>query len=173
MPALSSADMRFSPQEEAILARVQGDLPRSLTPFAAIAAECGAKEEDVLALLTRLKEDGAIRRFGASLRHQRAGWQANAMCAWRASPEEAEVCGPLAAAHANVSHVYYRPSAVADWPYAFYTMVHGRSRQECLDVIETLAKTLPLSDYLILPTLRELKKVSPRYFASSEVLPDE
>lgn len=156
---------QFSAAERAALAIVQGNLPDSLTPYADIAAQTGLTEAGVLALLSRLRESGAIRRFGASIRHQRTGWTHNAMVAWIASEEEAEVCGPIAAAHARVSHAYYRPSSAPDWPYTLYTMVHGRSEAECLGVVEELLAAWPLRDYAVLHSLRELKKTSMTYFA--------
>ncbi len=156
---------QFSAAERAALAIVQGNLPDSLTPYADIAAQTGLTEAGVLALLSRLRESGAIRRFGASIRHQRTGWTHNAMVAWVASEEEADVCGPIAAAHARVSHAYYRPSAAPDWPYTLYTMVHGRSETECLGVVEELLAAWPLRDYAVLRSLRELKKTSMTYFA--------
>lgn len=154
----------FSDRERAILAIAQGDIPDSLTPFADIAAMTGTSEEEVLALLRRLRESGAIRRFGASIRHQRSGWTHNAMVGWAATAEQAEACGPLAARHDHVSHAYYRPSAAPDWPYTLYTMIHGRSEEECQGVIRDLLAAWPLDDYLVLRTLRELKKTSMTYF---------
>ena len=155
----------FSAAERAALAIVQGNIPDSLTPYADIAAQTGMSEAGVLDLLTRLKESGAIRRFGASIRHQRTGWTHNAMVAWIASEEEARACGPIAAGHPRVSHAYYRPSPAPDWPYTLYTMAHGRSEAECLGVVEDLLAAWPLRDYAILRSLKELKKTSMTYFA--------
>ena len=77
--------MKFTDKEEAILRIVQKNLPDTLTPYADIAAATGTTEEEVIALLERLKESGAIRRFGASIKHQRTGWSHNAMVAWVAT----------------------------------------------------------------------------------------
>lgn len=154
----------FSKKEQAILAIVQNDLPDSLTPYADIAALAGVSEAEVLELLGRLKANGAIRRFGASIRHQRTEWRHNAMVAWIATPEQAEECGPVAAADKSVSHAYYRPSKADDWPYTFYTMIHGRSEDECVAAVERLKAAWVLKDYAILRTLRELKKTSMTYF---------
>ena len=155
----------FSPREEAVLRIVQADLPASLTPYADIAQQCDLGEDDVLALLSRLKESGAIRRFGASIRHQRTTWKHNAMVAWRVDPGMVDACGAIAARHPNISHSYYRPSSAADWPYTFYTMIHGKSPEQCQDVVNELVATSPLHDYAMLRTVRELKKISMTYFA--------
>lgn len=155
----------FSPGEKRVLAIVQDNLPASPEPYKEIARQAGMSEKEVLALLKRLKEAGAIRRFGATIRHQRAGWADNAMVAWVATEDEADRYGPLAARSPNISHAYFRPSNVEDWPYTLYTMVHGRSWEECMHVVEELAASWPLKDYAILRSLRELKKTSMIYFA--------
>lgn len=154
----------FTEQERAILRLVQADLPDSLTPYADIAAQAGCSEEEVLALLRRLKECGAIRRFGASIKHQKTDWNHNAMVAWIVHEEDVERCGAEAARHPNVSHCYYRPSSAPDWPYELYTMVHGRSAEECDRVVAELETMLGLHDHAALSSIRELKKISPTYF---------
>lgn len=160
--------MDFSAREKKLLALIQDDLPHTLTPFADMGAMCGMAEDEVLHFIAHLREEGIIRRFGASIRHQRAGWKCNAMTAWLASREEADACGPVAAAHPQISHVYYRPSPAADWPYTFYTMIHGRTDTECEKVIHELRSAWPLQDYVVLRSLRELKKTSMTYFPGVE-----
>lgn len=154
----------FTPTQKDILRIVQADLPDSLTPYADIAREVGTSEEAVLELLRSLKEEGVIRRFGASIKHQRTGWNVNAMVAWIVERERVEEVGTKASEHDHVSHCYYRPSSAEDWPYELYTMVHARSNEECTKVIEELRTMTGLGDYLVLTSIRELKKCSPTYF---------
>ena len=154
----------FSDDERAVLRALQADLPDSATPYADIAHAVGVDEAFVLALATKLKNNGAIRRFGASIKHQQAGWAHNAMVAWLATEAEAEKAGPIAAANPQVSHCYLRPSSAPDWPYTFYTMIHGQSRAHCLEAVEALRRTTGLEQYAILESLRELKKTSMVYF---------
>jgi DNA-binding Lrp family transcriptional regulator len=166
--------MDFTETETEILRRVQGTIPDTARPFAAIAEdvnqalgldpERAVDEEDVLALVRRLKQAGAIRRFGATLRHQKAGFGANAMVAWRVDdPDEADRLGSLLAARSSVSHCYRRRTA-PDWPYTLYTMVHGRSPEECLQAVEEMRSEAGVDDYAVLFSTRELKKTSMRYF---------
>lgn len=155
---------QFSQAETAILAIVQENLPPSLTPYADIAAMTGTSEAEVLALLQKLHNSGVIRRFGASIRHQRTGWTCNDMVAWKATQQEADRCGPIAAQNPNVSHAYFRPSSASDWPYTFYTMVHGHDEMECQKVITDLSESMGLTDYMALRSIRELKKTSMTYF---------
>ena len=154
----------FTSSELAVLRIVQSDLPDSMTPYADIAREAGMDETGAIALLTRLKKEGAIRRFGASIKHQKTGWTHNVMVAWRVDEALADVVGERAAKHPNISHCYYRPSSAPDWPYAFFTMVHGRSAEECREVIDSLRRENVLDEYAALESLKELKKISMTYF---------
>lgn len=154
----------FTEVERNILRIVQSNLPDSPTPYADIAREVGTDEATVLALLRSLKEEGPIRRFGASIKHQRAGWSHNAMVAWKVAPGIVEEAGEKAAEHPLISHVYYRPSSAPDWPYELYTMIHGRHETEHMEVIEQLRRDTPLDVYAVLESLKELKKTSMTYF---------
>lgn len=155
----------FTETERKILAVAQKNLPDSLTPYADIAKAAGCGEEDVLALLKSMKEDGSIRRFGASIKHQRAGFSHNAMVAWKVKDEaQADEAAKVVAGCSLISHCYYRPSSAPDWPYEFFTMIHGRREDEYLEVVDFLKENTTLEEYAVLESIRELKKISPTYF---------
>ena len=121
---------QFTPAEQAVLRIVQANLPDSLTPYADIAEQAGMTEAQVLELLGSLKESGAIRRFGASIKHQKAGFTHNAMVAWKVPHDIVDAIGAEASKHPLISHCYFRPSSAPDWPYEFFTMIHGRNPEE-------------------------------------------
>jgi DNA-binding Lrp family transcriptional regulator len=154
----------FSEQDRAILRIAQKNLPDSLTPYADLAAAVGTDESTVLRLLREMVREGSIRRFGASLKHQKAGFTHNAMVAWIVSEEEVDAAGKAAAELPLISHCYYRPSSAKDWPYELYTMIHGRHPDEYKEVIEHLRATTSLREFAVLESIRELKKVSMTYF---------
>lgn len=155
----------FTPTERAVLRIAQKNIPDTLTPFSDMAQEAGCTEREVLNLLLELKDSGAIRRFGASIKHQRAGFAHNAMVAWKVKGrEEADRAGAIAATHPLISHCYYRPSCAPDWPYALFTMIHGRHETEYMDVIDFIMQNTCLHDYAVLHSLQELKKISMTYF---------
>ncbi len=154
----------FTENERAVLGLVQNNLPDSLTPYADIAESVGCTEEEVLQLLEKLKNDGAIRRFGASIKHQKTGWDFNAMVAWVVSEEDADAFAKIAVSYNNISHCYFRPSSAADWPYTLFTMVHGRSENECQETIVALQKATNTVDYAALKSIQEFKKTSMTYF---------
>lgn len=156
--------IEFTELEKAVLREVQGDIAGSLNPYKDIAERTGTSEEFVLDLLTRLKEQGAIRRFGASIRHQKAGWAHNAMVAWKMTEQEADRAGAIAAKHERISHCYFRPSSAPDWPYTFFTMIHGKDAGDCVRVVEELKSQGFDYEYAVLESLREMKKSSMKYF---------
>lgn len=155
--------MNFSDLDRDILRRVQGSLPDSATPYADIARAAGTSQDYVLDLLTRLRDTGAIRRFGATLKHQKAGYAANVMVAWYVPEEDVDRVGGVMAKRPEISHCYHRVNCL-DWPYNLYTMVHGRSEADCQAVVDALSAETGLTDYAMLFSRRELKKVSMRYF---------
>ena len=161
---MTKAPRQFTETEREILRIVQKNLPDSLTPYADIATSVGVEESEVLNLLRDMAEDGSIRRFGASLKHQKAGFAHNAMVAWIVKPEEADAAGEEASRHPLISHCYYRPSSAPDWPYELYTMIHGRHPDEYKEVIASLRATTVLREFAVLESLREMKKTSMTYF---------
>ncbi|MDR3640703.1 MAG: Lrp/AsnC family transcriptional regulator [Humidesulfovibrio sp.] len=154
----------FTETEKRILAQVGTDLPDSPTPFADIAAQAGCTEAEVLGLITRLKEGRIIRRFGATLRHQKAGYSHNAMVAWRVDdPDEALRLGAIMAERPEISHCYVRRT-YPQWKYNLYTMIHGKNPGDTSRVVEELERETGVTDHQTLASLRELKKTSMRYF---------
>jgi DNA-binding Lrp family transcriptional regulator len=163
MPSAESPP--FSSTELKILRIVQEDLPKSLTPYADIAKIAGTDEDFVLDFLRRLKDAGSIRRFGASIKHQWAGYKHNAMIAWVARDQaEADRAGAVASTHPLISHCYYRPSTAPDWPYNMFTMAHGRHKNEYLEIIDFILRHTALKTYVVLRSVKELKKKSMAYF---------
>ena len=155
---------QFSDQERAVLRIVQKNLPETLTPYKDIAEAVGISEQEVIDLLQSMQQEGSIRRFGASLKHQKAGYTHNAMVAWKINPESVDAIGEEAAKHTLISHCYFRPSSASDWPYEFYTMIHGRHPDEYKEVIAELQQTTPLKEFAVLESLKEMKKTSMTYF---------
>ena len=49
-----------------------------------------------------------------------------------------------------------------DWPYNLYTMVHSKSRDDCLKIADQLSKRSGISEYKVLFSDFEYKKTSAR-----------
>jgi len=130
-------------------------------PYQALGDLAGISEQEVIVRLRAMQEEGIIRRFAATIGHRALGIVANAMIAWKAPPEDLERAGMLFAGVDEVTHCYERATA-EDWPYNLYTMVHSKSRDDCLMIAALLSKRSGISDYRVLFSDFEYKKTSAR-----------
>ena len=153
----------FNDLEKKIIALIQGDMPVEKHPYRIIANKAGTDEQTVLAVIQDLNHRGIIRRFGATLRHQRSGFNANAMVAWRVDEDRVEAVGQLMASFDQVSHCYRRDPA-KDWPYNLYTMVHATDESACREIAADISEKTAVNTYEILFSRKELKKTSMQYF---------
>jgi len=148
-----------------IIKALQGGLPLSEEPFLEVARKAGVPQDELLAQIKAWKDDGTIRRFGAMLRHHRAGYPVNAMGVWNVPDDRIEEFGRTAAASEAVTHCYQRPR-FANFRYNLYTMIHGRLREDCEKAARRISEQTGITDYALLYTTREFKKVGPVYFPS-------
>src|SRR3972149_1292430 len=79
-----------------------------------------------------------MRRLAGLLTHRRAGFGANAMAVWALPASRGGAAGRPRAGLAAVPHCYERPT-FPDWPYALFSMVHGRTREACEATIAAIA----------------------------------
>jgi len=128
-PQVDEADRR-------LLAAIQHGLPLVPRPYAEIAAWTGLSEEEVIARLTRLKDNGVIRRFGVVVRHHELGYSANAMVVWDVPDEQVTELGRCLAGFDFITLCYRRPRRLPQWRYNLYCMIHGKSRDEALAQLE-------------------------------------
>ncbi|MGE5530514.1 MAG: Lrp/AsnC family transcriptional regulator [Bacteroidota bacterium] len=149
-------------QDWVVLERLQDGIPLCSSPFAQMAREVGMDEEEFLQRVRRLSAEGIIRRLGPRVRHHRVGIEGNIMVVWRVPEERKQKVGEMFAASPHVSHCYLRPP-FEGFPYNLYTMIHGRDVETARSVVSGLAERSGLEEYLPLPTVRELKKTTPRY----------
>lgn len=144
-----------------IIMALQGGLPMTEASYDDIAREAEISVDELLARINAWKADGTIRRFGAILRHTNAGYAVNSMVVWNVPDDQAEAFGNVAARSKSVSHCYKRPR-FADFDYTLYTMIHGKSRDDCETAVREISQTTGITDYAMLYTTAEFKKTSPK-----------
>lgn len=149
--------------EKKIIREIQNGLPLCERPFQVIAEKIGIDEDELLSHISGFIENGLVRRFGARIKHHKAGYDGNVMAVWNVPEEDMDNVGRVISSFSEVSHCYERPK-IPDFPYNLYSMVHGHMEDDCIRVIEKISKTTGISDYQVLPTLEEHKKIPPRYF---------
>jgi len=91
--------------ERRIIHHLQGDLPLTARPFALLAGRIGISEEELIERIRLQRQRGILRRLGANLDPQLAGFKANAMVAWYVPEDKIEEIGPLMANFKEVSHL--------------------------------------------------------------------
>ena len=131
--------------------------------YAPAAERLGVPVADVLARLESLRERGGLRRVAAILYHRRAGFSANGMGVWAVPPEDVLETGKRMAAFRGISHCYQRPT-YPDWPYNVFTMAHGRSKEECDAILDSIAAETGIEQRATLYSSTEFKKVRMLYF---------
>lgn len=147
----------------ALIRLLSEDLPLCAKPYQEVADRIGSSEKDVLDTILRMQEEKMIRRIGAVLFHQRAGVSANGMGVWKVPPEEGEKIGAIMSSFSQVSHCYERP-VTPEWEYNFYTMIHGKDKQECYQTARDISDKCGIKEYRLLFSVREFKKSSMKYY---------
>ena len=148
-------------RDRELLRAAQDGIKLTVRPYLALGEELDMSEEEVIDRLKRLQEEGFVRRFAATIGHRALGIVANAMIVWRVRPEQVETVGEIFASAQEVTHCYER-AATPDWPYNIYTMVHSRSREECLKIAHQLSQASRIEDFRNLYSEKEYKKTSAR-----------
>ena len=160
------AETERQPYDEfdvAVIRATQGDMPVIPEPFAPAAEELGIPQEQLLTHLQAMQERRLLRRVAAILFHRRAGFSANGMGVWKVPDERIMELGPRMAAYRGISHCYQRPT-YQDWPYSIFTMAHGRSKDECDAILDSIASQTGIDERATLYSSTEFKKIRLLYF---------
>ncbi len=149
----------------AVIRALQGPMEAIERPYEEAAAEVGLPVGAFLEHLEGMVERKLLRRVAAILYHRRAGFSANGMGVWKVPDDQIVEVGARMASVRGISHCYERPT-YEDWPYSVFTMAHGRSKQECDAILQSIADDHELhgSDRAILYSSTEFKKIRLRYF---------
>jgi DNA-binding Lrp family transcriptional regulator len=147
----------------AVIRALQGDMPVVPEPYAPAADSLGISQDRLLDHLESMRERRALRRVAAILYHRRAGYSANGMGVWRVPDERILELGPLMASFRGISHCYQRPT-YEDWPYSVFTMAHGRSKEECDAILDSIEERTGIGERATLYSSTEFKKIRLLYF---------
>lgn len=128
--------------DRAIIRHTQAGLDLRPDPWQSIASAVGSKAEEVLQRLSRMQENGVIRRIGVVPNHYRLGLVANGMTVWDVDDADSHRLGELVGDLDFVSHCYLRPRHLPVWRYNLFAMVHGHDRTEVQTRAEQIADLL-------------------------------
>jgi DNA-binding Lrp family transcriptional regulator len=155
----------YDERDIAVIRTLQGPMEPVERPYDKAATELGMSTEDLLEHLGGMIERKLLRRVAAILFHRRAGFSANGMGVWKVPEDEIMETGGRMASFRGISHCYQRPT-YADWPYSVFTMAHGRSKQECDAILDSIAAECGMGpdDRATLYSSTEYKKIRLHYF---------
>ena len=132
-------------------------------PFAPAADELGMTQDELLEHLESMRE-----------RARCAAWRRSSSTAAPASRPTAWASGRSPRSGSSSSARGWRPSAASrtatsgptypDWPYSVFTMAHGRSKEECDAILDSIAEDTGIEDRRTLYSSTEFKKIRLRYF---------
>lgn len=159
--------------ETALIGAIQGGLPLVSRPFARIAAQIGLNEDQVIAGLAYLAEQGIIKRMGVVVRHHELGYRANAMVVWDIPDDRVSSLGHCIGRFDFVTLCYQRPRRLPAWRYNLFSMIHGQDREEVLGLVERIRAECGLQDiaHEVLFSRRRFKQCGARYVPDAEKAP--
>ncbi|HYC80168.1 MAG TPA: Lrp/AsnC family transcriptional regulator [Solirubrobacterales bacterium] len=166
--AAAPRELEAQPYDEddiALIRALQGPMQAVARPYDEAAAELGISTEEILGRLEAMVDRKILRRVAAILYHRRAGFSANGMGVWKVPEDKILEIGGRMAATRGISHCYQRPT-YEDWPYSVFTMAHGRSKEECDAVLDSIAEKCAMGpdDRATLYSSTEYKKIRLHYF---------
>jgi DNA-binding Lrp family transcriptional regulator len=130
---------------------IQEDFPLTEAPFAAVAAELGLAETEVLARIGHLKASGIIRRIGAVFDLRKLGF-ASTLCAARVPEGQVRAFVEKVNGFAGVTHNYRRDGDYNVW---FTLIVPGEA--ELAETLETIRRATGVADVVSLRAKRTFK----------------
>ena len=161
-------ELKLSDKDKKLIRILQDELPLTAEPYREIAKRVGMGQAEVVSRVKQWVDSGVIRRFGATVRHQRMGYTANCMVVWKieGSADPAEF-GKILAGFPEVTHCYRR-ATFEGWPYSLYTMIHGSSPEDIEGTLSRMKEATGLNECRELDSLKEWKKTSMKYFSEEE-----
>ena len=153
----------LSKLDKRIISLISRDIPLTKSPFRDLADRLGIDERLLLGHIRLLKKNGLMRKFSASLNHKKIGFRYNAMVVWNVPDDLIDKGGNIMASFSEVSHCYHRKKTPC-WGYNLYSMVHGKTKSECLKVIKKISLKIGKDiDHKALFSHKEEKKTGAKF----------
>jgi len=137
--------------DKQLLNRLQSDFPMVPEPFRAIAEELGVAEDDVIAAIRRLKDEGIIRRFGGVFSSRDLGFYSTLMAA-QVAPDCLEEVAAAVSAYGEVTHNYER-----EHHYNLWFTLTATSRERVAEIAEEIRRKTGVGEIHELPAVEFFK----------------
>lgn len=131
-------DYHPDPHDRSILAAIEDGLPLIEQPYRAVAERLDLDQAEIIDRLDRLKRAGIVTRFGCVVRHDKLGYNANAMAVWDVPDDLVDSVAASFTRNPHVTLCYRRPRHLPLWPYSLFCMIHAKTRHEAYAVIDEI-----------------------------------
>lgn len=137
----------IDPIDLQLIVAVQEGLPIVSRPYQQIAEQLELSEMAVIDRLSKLKQQGLIKRLGVIVKHRRLGYQANAMVVFDMPDNLVKLKGQQISQYNFINLCYLRPRQGEHWPYNLFCMIHGKSREIVQQQLAQLITGCALENY--------------------------
>ena len=137
--------------DRAILNEIQSHFPIESRPFAEVGERVGALEEEVLARVTAMVDNGVIRRLGANFTSRKLGYTST-LCAARVPPESLDNFVAVVNRYPGVTHNYLRRHRYNVW----FTLI-AESEERLNQILEEISRASAVAEILSLPAQEVFK----------------
>lgn len=137
--------------EKKLLTLIQTDFPIESEPFKVLAEKLHSTEEEILATLKKLKEEGYIRRIGAIFDSRKLGY-VSTLCAMKVPSDKLDSVITYINSLPGVTHNYLRQHDFNLW----FTLI-AESQFELENIIQQIKEKTGVTDLLNLPAVRTFK----------------
>lgn len=137
--------------EETVLGTIQSGFPIVPDPYGTLAEQLGLERDEVEKALLDLREEGLVRRIGASFDSKRLGYSST-LCALAAPPERADEVAAIINAYPSVTHNYLRENRYNIW----FTLI-TRSSEDRARILGQIVEQSGCGDLLDMPATKMYK----------------
>ena len=137
--------------DRSIINIIQSDFPIAPRPYAEVAKRLDLPEEDILERVRALKEEGIIRRIGASFNSRKLDFSST-LCAARVPESKVEAFVKTVNRFPGVTHNYLRNS-----PYNVWFTFIAKTMDEIEESLEIIRQETGVVEIRNLPALRTFK----------------
>ena len=137
--------------EETVLGTIQSGFPIVPDPYGTLAEQLGLERDEVEKALLDLREEGFVRRIGASFDSKRLGYSST-LCALAAPPERADEVAAIINAYPGVTHNYLRENRYNLW----FTLI-TRSSEDRARILGQIVEQSGCGDLLDMPATKMYK----------------
>lgn len=137
--------------DKLILNKIQAGFPFTERPFLNLGKELDLEEGEVLRRVKNLKEEGIIRRIGASFDSKKLGFTST-LCSIRSPEERVDEVAEVINQYPEVTHNYLRNHSYNIW----FTII-APSRERLLQILEEISQKTGISDVREMPATKLFK----------------